>query len=128
MNNETKALSTWAQRSVFVDHREWVGGASTHFSARVYVDGVEVARIPFTYGYGDYFKHCAMQALVTLGIVTGATDHSALWHLRDACGIDVYTATRTASQRDVKAFGAASGSSVHHINIATGCAFAEVRA
>lgn len=101
-------LTTWAMRSVYVDHVEWFDkvNGNTYFSARVYVDGSEVARLPFQYGYGSHVEFVAAQALHVMGIVqTDEPEFLRIQHLR-MCGVDVYMSHRTATKRETVAHGA----------------------
>lgn len=88
--------------SVFIEAKEWIDKTygNSYFSARVYVDGQEVARLPFQYGYETMFEHQALKELNNIGLVSARY----LWELREA-GIATYTAKTPANKQQVKMFG-----------------------
>jgi hypothetical protein len=57
------------ERSLFIECREWFDkvNGNTYFSARIWVDGGQVAILPFQYGYGDQFIYEAQKKLLELG-------------------------------------------------------------
>lgn len=63
----------WWQRST----------GNTYHSVRVLLDGVEVARCPYAYGYGSAYSQTAVELLKQAGIVP--KDHRAVsaWGLSD---------------------------------------------
>lgn len=92
-------------RSVFVDGREWFDrvNGNSYFSARVYVDGFEVARIPFQYGYGSAFKSAAAWALQDLEILPGG--NAALWQLCRDTDTTLYESMQRVTKRECDAWG-----------------------
>lgn len=46
----------FAGRVLSLSGRRWFGGGNTYFSALAYLDGEEVARIAYEYGYGDHWR------------------------------------------------------------------------
>lgn len=90
--------------SIFVHGKTWFDkvNGNSYFSARVEIDGKEVARIPFQYGYGDQYLFEAGQALIKAGLVK--EDVGALWNLRDQ-GIAVYKVLELVGKSDAKGWG-----------------------
>lgn len=90
-------------RSVFVDGREWFDrvNGNTYFAARVFVDGQEVARIPFQYGYGSMFESAAAWALQDLGY----GDSPVLWHVARDAGADLYRSVQRVTKRECVGWG-----------------------
>lgn len=98
MTNETT-------RSIFVHARTWFdkSGGNSYFSARIFVNGKEVIRLPFSYGYGSQFEHEALRALQQFGYVP-AEFVGPLWAL-NTHGIDAYSVIYSAGYRDTQRFG-----------------------
>ena len=92
--------------SVFVDGREWFDrvNGNSYFSARVFVDGVEVARVPFQYGYGSAFEYAAAWALQDLGILP-KDDAAALWRLCEGAGVTLYRSLQRVTKRECVGWG-----------------------
>ena len=94
-------------RSVFVDGREWFDrvNGNSYFSARVFVDGVEVARIPFQYGYGSAYEYAAAWALQDMGILPGIPGEGALWRMCEEGGFALYRSLQRVTKRECVAWG-----------------------
>ena len=60
---------------------------NTYNSVRIYVDGVEVAFLPFNYGYGDHYRTVAQQELEKLGILPDGASKLAGYELREKFNI-----------------------------------------
>ncbi len=60
-------------RSILVLGRRWFErtNGNTYHTARVLVDGVEVATVPYQYGYGSQYEQNALDALEALGLMPG---------------------------------------------------------
>jgi hypothetical protein len=56
--------------SIFISTKRWFDkvNGNSYFAARVYVDGVEVARLPFQYGYERADEYAAVVELTALGL------------------------------------------------------------
>ena len=59
----TKTKNQKLPKSITVIGKRWFDkvNGNTYCSARVYFDGVEVLRVPWTYGYGDFYAQAASQ-------------------------------------------------------------------
>ena len=76
--------------TIDIHAKEWFDriNGNSYFSARVSLNGVEVARLPFQYGYGDHFQHESFEELDRLGYLTlerygnGATEAPWQWSQR----------------------------------------------
>lgn len=92
--------------SVYVHGKTWFDkvNGNSYFSARIEIDGVEVARLPFQYGYGDKYLYETTKVLKEKGLI--GEDIGALWQLRDK-GVSVYTVLESALMREVKGWGKA---------------------
>lgn len=89
--------------SIFVEAKTWFDktGGNSYFSARVYVDGKEVARLPFQYGYDSQYRYSALEWLKANGY---AKNEASLWHLKEQ-GVAVYDTIQKAKLSEVKAWG-----------------------
>lgn len=90
--------------SLFIEAKEWhdKNSGSTYFSARIEIDGKEIARLPFQYGYESFYTQMALEYLRKNELVDSSV-HS-LWNLKEK-GVAVYTTKNKAPFRDVKAWG-----------------------
>lgn len=95
-------------RSIFVEARQWFdkSGGNSYFSARVWVDGVAVAVLPFQYGYESQYQYSAVSALVGLGILPDDFENRPLWQAKEF-GFAVYSVIYEAKKADVVRFGKA---------------------
>ena len=95
-------------RSIFVEARQWFdkSGGNSYFSARVWVDGVAVAVLPFQYGYESQYQYSAVSALVGLGVLPEDFANRPLWQAKEF-GFAVYSVIYEAKKADVVRFGKA---------------------
>lgn len=78
------------KRSVYIEGREWFDRTygNTYFSARIWVDGKQVATLPFQYGYGDHYLSEAASVLKEMGYLD---DHrKPLWQHATDMDFDFY--------------------------------------
>lgn len=104
-------MSYEIKRSVFVEAKAYFDktGGNSYFSARIHIDGVEMIRLPFQYGYESQYQYSAIQALHLYGYATPETTN--LFGLRNAVDgrtVDVYTALSWVTKKEAKLFGAVS--------------------
>jgi len=92
-------------KSIFIHGKQWLdrSGGVTYFSARVLVDGEEVARLPFQNGYGSQYVYEAQKALVSLNLIPD--NARPLWTLRDNLGIAIYEVLEVSTKREVIGWG-----------------------
>jgi hypothetical protein len=92
-------------KSIFIEAKEWFDKTygNSYFAARIEIDGQEVARLPFQYGYESMFEHVSLKWLQAQGLVSD--DVRNLWQLREM-GVTVYKTKSPAKYREVKAWGA----------------------
>ena len=63
-------------RSITVSGRKWTdSNGNTYHTATIYADGVEVASVPFTYGYDSAFEDSAARAMEEAGMMPGREHH-----------------------------------------------------
>jgi hypothetical protein len=89
------------KRSLFIEGREWFDkvNGNSYFSARIWVDGGQVAILPFQYGYGDQYTYEAQKKLLELGYLPQEGKSAGLWTIAQAQGFDYYaviTSTKKA--------------------------------
>ena len=98
MNNETKI-----ERSLFIEAREWTDKTygNSYFSARIWVDGGQVAILPFQYGYGDQFLYEAQKKLLELGYLPQEGKSNALWTIAQNNGFDFYNSKTNTKKADM---------------------------
>jgi hypothetical protein len=88
-------------RSVFVECREWFDkvNGNTYFSARIWINGGQVAILPFQYGYGDQFIYEAQRKLIELNYLPKEKENESLYSLGKTFGFDFYSA-RTSTKKN----------------------------
>ena len=92
----TEVLSTfplaWHTKSIIVVGRRWFErtNGNTYHSAEIYVNGVFVYKIPFTYGYGNQFEHNAFEWLKKNGYIETADKGAPSIYCREN-GIEYHT-------------------------------------
>ncbi len=66
-----KATKTKKPKSITIIGKRWFDrvNGNTYCAARVYFDGVEVLRVPWTYGYGNYYEQVSKEQLDKKGLV-----------------------------------------------------------
>jgi hypothetical protein len=81
-------------RSVFVECREWFDkvNGNSYFSARIWINGGQVAIIPFSYGYGDFYIYEAQKKLLELGYLPQENKNNSLFTISQLMGFDFYSA------------------------------------
>jgi hypothetical protein len=79
-------------KSLFIEGREWFDkvNGNSYFSARIWVDGGQVAILTFQYGYGDQYLYEAQRKLVELGYLPES--NRGLWSIANELGFDFYSA------------------------------------
>ena len=79
-------------KSLFIEGREWFDkvNGNSYFSARIWVDGGQVAILTFQYGYGDQYLYEAQRKLVELGYLPES--NQGLWSITNELGFDFYSA------------------------------------
>ena len=87
-------------RSMFVEGREWFDkvNGNSYFSARIWINGGQVAILPFQYGYGDQFIYEAHRKLIELGYLPKERENESLYSLGKTFGFDFYSA-KTATNK-----------------------------
>jgi hypothetical protein len=97
-NDETKAI-----RSVFVECREWFDkiNGNSYFSARIWVNGGQVAILPFSYGYGDFYIYEAQKKLLELGYLPQENKNNSLFNISELMGFDFYSAKTTTNKSEM---------------------------
>ena len=91
------------ERSLFVEGREWFDkvNGNSYFSARIWVDGGQVAILPFQYGYGDQFQYEAQKKLLDLGWLPQESKNQSLWTIVENSGFDYYAVKSSSTKRDM---------------------------
>ena len=74
---------------------------NSYFSARIWVDGGQVAILPFQYGYGDQFIYEAQKKLLELGYLPQSGKNRGLWSIAQAQGFDYYTAKTNTKKAEM---------------------------
>jgi len=98
MNTETKI-----ERSLFIEAREWTDKTygNSYFSARIWVDGGQVAILPFQYGYGDQFLYEAQKKLLELGYLPQEGKNQGLWSIAEQNGFDFYNSKTNTKKAEM---------------------------
>ena len=98
-----EATKAKIKRSLFIECREWFDkvNGNSYFSARIWVDGGQVAILPFQYGYGDQFIYEAQKKLLELGYLPQNGKNRGLWSIAEAQGFDYYTAKTNTKKAEM---------------------------
>lgn len=88
------------KRSLFIEGREWFDkiNGNSYFSARLWVDGGQVAILTFQYGYGDQYLYEAQRKLIELGYLPEEEHQRSLWSIAQELGIDFYSSKSSANK------------------------------
>lgn len=81
------------ERSLYIEGREWFDkvNGNSYFSARIWVDGGQVAILTFQYGYGSQFEYEAQKKLLELGYLPQKGKNSSLYSIAQEQGFDFYS-------------------------------------
>jgi len=90
-------------RSLFIEGREWFdkSGGNSYFSARIWVDGGQVAILPFQYGYGEQYLFEAQRKLIKLGYLPEEVENRGLWSIARELGFDFYSSKTETKRADM---------------------------
>lgn len=90
-------------RSLFVECREWFDkvNGNSYFSARIWINGGQVAILPFQYGYGDQFIYEAQRKLIELGFIPKEKENESLYSIGKSLGFDFYSAKTTTKKSEM---------------------------
>jgi hypothetical protein len=93
-------------RSLFIEAREWFDrvNGNSYFSARIWVDGGQVAILPFQYGYGDQYLYEAQKKLLELGYLPQEGKSRGLWTIAQESGFDLYSAKTNTKKSEMFKF------------------------
>lgn len=99
-NDEIKEIEI---KSLFIECREWFDKVygNSYFSARIWVNGGQVAILPFQYGYGDQFIYEAQKKLTELGYLPEEPMHRGLWSFAKGLGFDYYTSKANTNKNQM---------------------------
>jgi hypothetical protein len=90
-------------RSLFVECREWFDkvNGNSYFSARIWINGGQVAILPFRYGYGDQFLYEAQKKLLDLGYLPQENKNNSLFTISQLMGFDFYSAKTSTKKNEM---------------------------
>jgi hypothetical protein len=90
-------------RSVFVECREWFDkvNGNSYFSARIWINGGQVAIIPFSYGYGDFYIYEAQKKLLELGYLPQENKNNSLFTISQQMGFDFYSSKTNTKKSEM---------------------------
>ena len=97
-NDEMKEI-----RSIFIECREWFDkvNGNSYFSARIWINGGQVAILPFRYGYGDQFLYEAQKKLLDLGYLPQENKNNSLFTISQLMGFDFYSAKTITKKNEM---------------------------
>jgi hypothetical protein len=100
---DKKVKESKIQRSLFIEGREWFDKTygNSYFSARIWVDGAQVAILTFQYGYGDQYLYEAQKKLLELGYLPQENKNNGLWSIAKELGFDFYSAKSECKKADM---------------------------
>ena len=81
-------------KTIDINAKEWFDkvNGNSYFSARIWVDGGQVAILTFQYGYGDQYLYEAQKKLLELGYLPQEGKNRGLWSIAQESGFDFYSA------------------------------------
>ena len=90
-------------RSIFIECREWFDkvNGNSYFSARIWVNGGQVAILPFSYGYGDFYIYEAQKKLLELGYLPQENKNNSLFTISQQMGFDFYSAKTITKKNEM---------------------------
>ena len=90
-------------RSLFVECREWFDkvNGNSYFSARIWINGGQVAILPFSYGYGDFYIYEAQKKLLELGYLPQENKNNSLFTISQLMGFDFYSSKTTTKKNEM---------------------------
>ena len=90
-------------RSLFIEGREWFDkvNGNSYFSARIWVDGGQVAILPFQYGYGSQFEYEAQKKLLELGYLPQEGKNRGMWSIANEQGFDYYSSKTSTKKSEM---------------------------
>lgn len=90
-------------RSMFIECREWFDkvNGNSYFSARIWINGGQVAILPFSYGYGDFYIYEAQKKLIELGYLPKERENESLYSLGKTLGFDFYSAKTSTKKNEM---------------------------
>ena len=90
-------------RSMFIECREWFDKTygNSYFSARIWINGGQVAILPFSYGYGDFYIYEAQKKLLELGWLPQENKNNSLFTISQLMGFDFYSAKTTTKKSEM---------------------------
>ena len=99
----SEALSKKISRSLFIECREWFDkvNGNSYFSARIWVDGGQVAILTFQYGYGDQFLYESQKKLLELGYIPQEEKNAGLWTIAQNLNIDFYSSKSNTTKKEM---------------------------
>ena len=94
---------TKEMRSLFVEGREWFDkvNGNSYFSARIWINGGQVAILPFQYGYGDSFIYEAQRKLIELGYISKEKENESLYSIGKSLGFDFYSSKSNTKKSEM---------------------------
>jgi len=97
-NDEMKEI-----RSMFIECREWFDkiNGNSYFSARIWINGGQVAILPFQYGYGDQFIYEAQRKLIELGFIPIEKEIESLYSIGRSLGFDFYSSKTSTKKSEM---------------------------
>lgn len=101
IDNLRKAIAELTKPEISVEGRRWFQKTygNTYHSVRIYVDGKEVAYLPFQYGYGDQFLQTALDWLKANGYAPADAEYGTRY-LREVLN-GSYTVIDVDRRRDL---------------------------
>ena len=90
-------------RSLFVEGREWFDkiNGNSYFSARIWIDGGQVAILTFQYGYGEQYLYEAQKKLLELGYISQENKNNSLWSIASTSGFDFYSSKTSTNKKEM---------------------------
>ena len=91
-------MTSKIKRSLFIEARRCHLSGSTYFTARLWVDGGQVAILPFQYGYESHYESEAHKVLVELGWLPDSSLNRGIYSIASELGFDYYTSVEDTTK------------------------------
>jgi len=103
MNAKGCPICNQEMHSLFVECREWFDkiNGNSYFSARIWINGGQVAILPFQYGYGDQFIYEAQRKLIELGYIPKEKENESLYSIGRTLGFDFYSSKASTKKNEM---------------------------
>ena len=94
-------------KTITVIGKRWFDkvNGNTYCSARIYFDNVEVCKVPWTYGYGNFYEQAASEKIAKLGLLKDLKNKESLYTYATRNNIEYMSHHTDGLKRDMVNWG-----------------------